>query len=95
MLEPLNDGLIVKIVKDDGKTKSGLLVPGSADMERTARGVVAAVGPGRLLSSGVRVPIAPKIGETVVYNKHAGVEIKDDGQDLVVLVETDLLAVVR
>lgn len=95
MLQPLNDGVVVKVTKTDGKTKGGLLTVPGTDMERSARGVVSAVGPGRLLSTGVRVASDVKAGDTVVYNKHAGVELKEDGEDLVVLVETDLLAVVK
>jgi chaperonin GroES len=94
VLEPLNDGIIIRTEKEDGKTKGGLIMGKPAD-DRAAKGVVISVGSGRLLSSGVRVPLGVKPNDVVLYNKHAGVTVQDNGESLTVLLETDLLAVVR
>jgi chaperonin GroES len=94
VLEPLNDGIIIRTEKEDGKTKGGLIMGKPAD-DRAAKGTVVSVGSGRLLSSGVRVPLGVKPNDIVLYNKHAGVPVQDGNENYAVILETDLLAVVR
>jgi len=72
-------------------TKSGIVLPDTAK-EKPMEGKVIAVGPGTLNDDGKRVPLDVKVGDTVVYAKYAGTEIKEDGEELIILRESDILA---
>ena len=91
-LKPLGDRLIVRAIEEEEKTASGLLLPDTAK-EKPQFGEVLAVGPGRRSEqTGDLIPIDVKVGDTVVYSKYGGTEIKVDGEDLLVLRESDVLA---
>jgi chaperonin GroES len=72
-------------------TKSGIVLPDTAK-EKPMEGKVIAVGPGTLTDDGKRVPLDVKVGDTVIYAKYAGTEIKEDGEELIILRESDILA---
>jgi chaperonin GroES len=72
-------------------TKSGIVLPDTAK-EKPMEGKVIAVGPGTLNDDGKRVPLDVKVGDTVIYAKYAGTEIKEDGEELIILRESDILA---
>lgn len=94
-LRPLNDKLIVKPLKAEEKTKSGIIIPDSAK-EKPQEAEVIAVGPGKVNeTTGVRNPIDIKVGEKVLYSKYSGNEFKLDGEDVLMLDEGDILAVVE
>jgi chaperonin GroES len=94
-LRPLNDKLIVKPLKAEEKTKSGIIIPDSAK-EKPQEAEVIAVGPGKVNeTTGVRNPIDIKIGEKVLYSKYSGSEFKLDGDDVLMLDEADILAVIE
>ena len=94
-LRPLNDKLIVKPLKAEEMTKSGIIIPDSAK-EKPQEAEVIAVGPGKVNeTTGVRNPIDIKIGEKVLYSKYSGNEFKLDGEDVLMLDEADILAVVE
>ena len=91
-LKPLGDRLIVRAIEEEEKTASGLVLPDTAK-EKPQRGEVVAVGDGKF-EDGARVPVDVAAGDTVLYSKYGGTEIKVDGEDLVVLREDDIMAVI-
>jgi chaperonin GroES len=91
-LKPLGDRLIVRAIEEEEKTASGLLLPDTAK-EKPQKGEVIAVGEGRFDEDGEkRIPLDVAQGDTVLYSKYGGTEIKVDGEDLLVLRESDVLA---
>ena len=92
-LKPLGDRLIVKAVEEEETTASGIVLPDTAK-EKPQRGKVLAVGDGKVSDEGKRVPIDVSDGDEVLYSKYGGTEITVDGEDLLVLRESDVLAVV-
>ena len=91
-LKPLGDRLIVQAVDEEETTASGIVLPDTAK-EKPQRGKVLAVGDGKLAEdSGQRIPLDVSEGDEVLYSKYGGTEIKVDGEDLLVLRESDVLA---
>jgi len=90
----LGDRVVVKAIEAETQTKSGLYVPDTAK-ERPQEGSVVAVGPGRVTDDGKRIEMEVKVGDTVVYSKFAGTEFTEDGEELLVLTERDILAKVN
>src|ERR1700749_557666 len=90
-LKPLGDRLIVKAVEEEDMTSSGIVLPDTAK-EKPQKGKVLAVGTGRLDDDGQRVPLDVSEGDEVVYSKYGGTEIVVEGEDLLVLRESDVLA---
>ncbi|MER3403827.1 MAG: co-chaperone GroES [Chloroflexota bacterium] len=93
-IQPLGDRVVVKPRTREEKTKTGIFLPDTAQ-DKPSEGTVVAVGTGRLLENGERVPMEVKVGDTVLYAKYAGTEIKLDGEEFVILREADVLAVVK
>jgi len=93
-VKPLDDRVLVKQSDAEETTAGGIVLPDTAK-EKPQRGKVIAVGPGRLLDSGERGEMSLKKGHEIFYGKYAGTEIKIDGNDYVILKETDVLAVVE
>jgi len=89
--KPLGDRLLVKPVKAEEKTKSGLVLPDTAK-EKPQEGEVVAVGPGRFTDEGKRMAMEIKTGDRVLYAKYGGTELKEDGTDYLLLSERDILA---
>jgi chaperonin GroES len=92
-LKPLGDRVIVKAREKEEMTKSGIVLPDTAS-EKPQEGSVLAVGPGRVLDNGKRIEMDVKAGDKVLFAKYAGTEVKLDGEDYLVIRETDLLAVI-
>jgi chaperonin GroES len=91
-LKPLGDRLIVQAVEEEETTASGIVLPDTAK-EKPQRGKVLAVGDGKLAEdNGHRIPLDVSEGDEVLYSKYGGTEIKVDGEDLLVLRESDVLA---
>ena len=90
-LKPLGDRLIVKAIEEEEATASGILLPDTAK-EKPQRGKVLAVGEGRIGDDNERVPLDVSAGEEVLYSKYGGTEIQVEGEDLLVLRESDVLA---
>jgi chaperonin GroES len=90
-LKPLGDRLIVRAIEEEETTASGLVLPDTAK-EKPQKGKVLAVGEGRLDDDGKRLPLDVSDGDEVLYSKYGGTEIKVDGEDLLVLRESDVLA---
>jgi chaperonin GroES len=94
-LKPLGDRLIVRAIEEEETTASGLVLPDTAK-EKPQKGEVIAVGDGRFDDDGEkRIPLDVSQGDTVLYSKYGGTEIKVDGEDLLVLRESDVLAKVE
>ena len=93
-LKPLGDRLIVQATDEDETTASGIVLPDTAK-EKPQKGKVLAVGDGKLDDDGKRVPLDVAEGDDVLYSKYGGTEIKVDGEDLLVLRESDVLAKVQ
>ena len=92
-IRPLDDRLVVKQAEAETKTASGIVLPEGAK-EKPTRGKVISVGPGKMLDSGKRSPIAVNVGDEVYYGKYAGTEVKVNEEKFVIIRESDLLGVV-
>jgi len=90
-LQPLGDRIVVKAVEQETQTKSGIYIPDSAK-ERPQEGSVIAVGPGRVTDEGNRLEMSVAVGDVVIYSKYAGTEFEDDGEEYLIMKETDILA---
>jgi chaperonin GroES len=93
-VKPLDDRVLVKQSEAEEKTAGGIVLPDTAK-EKPQRGKVIAVGPGKLLESGKRAEMSLKKGADVFYGKYSGTEIKIDGEEYVILKESDVLAVIE
>ena len=93
-IKPLGDKVIVKRVEAEEKTAGGIVLPDSAK-EKPKRGVVLAVGNGRLLDDGTRSDMQVKKNDEVLFTSYAGTEIKVDGEEYMIMDETDVLGVIE
>ena len=91
-LVPLGDRVVVKPQPAEEKTKSGIVLPDAAK-ERPQEGTIVAVGTGRVLDNGQKVPLEVKVGDKVIYSKYGGSEVKIDNEEYIILTEKDILAV--
>lgn len=94
MIRPLGDRVVVKPLPTEEKTKSGIVLPDTAK-EKPQKGEVIAVGQGKLLENGQRVPIDLKKGDKVFFSKYAGNEFKMDDEEYLILREADILGVIE
>ena len=90
---PLADRVVVRSLEDAERTRGGLFIPDSAK-EKPQRGEIVAVGPGRF-DEGKRVPMDVKVGDKVLYGKYSGTEVTIDGEQYLILRESDVLAVIN
>ena len=93
-LKPLGDRLVVKPSPREEMTKSGIVLPDTAK-ERPQEGTILSVGPGRTLDDGSREAIDVEVGQRVLFQKYAGTEFKLDEEDLLILAQKDILAVIE
>ncbi len=93
-LRPLGEKVLVKRLEAEGKTKGGIVLPETAK-EKPKRGKVISVGQGKLLDDGQRGPMQIKKGDQVLFTSYAGTEIKIDGQEYLVMDQTDILAIIE
>jgi len=92
--KPLNDRILVERVEEPTTTSSGIIIPETAK-EKPLRGSVLAVGPGRTSDDGTVTPLAVSVGDTIVFGKYAGTELKIDGVERTILREDDVLGVME
>ncbi len=90
-LQPLADRVIIKPIDKEEVTKGGIILPDTAK-EKPQEGKIIAVGPGRLTEEGKPIKMDVKVGDRVIFAKYAGTEIKVEGEELVILRESDILA---
>ena len=93
-LKPLNDRVLVKRLESEEKTAGGLYIPDTAK-EKPQKGTVLSVGPGDRDDTGKYIPMDVKVGDVVLFAKYGGTEIKIEGKKLLILRESDLLAIVE
>jgi chaperonin GroES len=91
---PLGDRVVVRRVKEDTKTAGGIIIPDTAQ-EKPQEGEIIAVGPGALDDSGKRVAPEVKAGDRVLFGKWSGTEVKIDGEELLIMKESDIMGVVE
>jgi chaperonin GroES len=93
-IKPLGDQILIRRVEAENTTKGGIVLPESAK-EKPKEGIVLALGDGRLLDSGERKPFQVKLEDRVLFSSYAGTEIKIDGEDLLLVREDEILAVIE
>lgn len=95
VIKPLEDKVIVEPIQEDEKTKGGIVLPDTAEKEKPEKGKVIAVGPGKLLDSGSRAPMSVKKGDVVLFTKYSPNEIKMGGKEILIISESDILAIIK
>jgi chaperonin GroES len=90
-IRPLDDRVVVEPVEAEEKTPGGILLPDTAK-QKPQRGIVLAVGPGKLTDKGERIPVSVKEGDEVIFGRYAGNDIQIDRRDIKILRESDILA---
>jgi chaperonin GroES len=93
-LRPLGDRVVVKAVAREAVTKSGIVLPDTAT-EKPQEGEVLAVGPGKVLDNGKRSALEVQVGQRVLFAKYAGTEVKVEGQEYLILRESDIVGIVE
>ena len=93
-VRPLHDRLIVKRVEEEEKTKGGIVIPDTAK-EKPVEGKVIAVGDGRIKEDGTKIPMEVKKGDRILFAKYAGIEVKIDGEEHLILKEDDVLVILE
>jgi len=91
---PLHDRVVVKRIDAEQKTAGGIIIPDTAQ-EKPSQGEIVAVGPGGRDESGKLTPIDVKVGDIVLFGKWSGTEVKIDGQDLLIMKESDIMGIVE
>lgn len=94
-IKPLSDHILIEPLEREEKTKSGILLPETAEKERPEQGKVIAVGPGRKTSSGKIIPLEIKRGDKVLFSKYGPNEIKVDDKEYLIAKEEDILAILE
>jgi chaperonin GroES len=91
---PLHDRVLVKRVKEEEKTKGGIIIPDTAQ-EKPQEGEVIGVGPGARDEDGERIPLDVKVGDRILFGKWSGTEVKIDGEELLIMKESDIMGVIE
>ena len=91
---PLHDRVMVKRVEEEGKTKGGIIIPDTAK-EKPMEGEIIAVGPGARDEKGTLVPLDVKKGDRILFGKWSGTEVKIDGEDLLIMKESDIMGIIE
>jgi chaperonin GroES len=93
-IRPLNDRILVQRLEQEDKTSGGIIIPDSAK-EKPAEGKIVAVGKGKLDDAGKRVAMEVKIGDSVLFSKYGGTDVKLDGEDYLIMREDDILGIIE
>jgi len=93
LLKPLGDRVVIELVAQEEKTASGIVLPDTAK-EKPSEGKIVAVGTGRVLENGERVGLEVSEGDHIIFSKYAGTEVKYEGNEYLILRESDILAVI-
>ena len=94
MIKPLGDRIVIKVIEDTEQTSGGIFIPDSAK-EKPQKGEVIAVGLGKMNEKGEREPMDVKVGDTILYAKYAGTDVKMDGVEYKILSIKDALAIIE
>jgi chaperonin GroES len=93
-IKPLHDRVVVRRIDEEGRTRGGVIIPDTAK-EKPMQAEVVAVGPGARDESGRRIPPDVKAGDTVLFGKWSGTEVKIDGEELLIMKESDIMGIVE
>lgn len=93
-IKPLGDRVVIKTLSGESMTKSGIVLPDTAK-EKPQEGEVLAVGPGKIMDNGKRVVPEIQVGQRVLFARYAGTEVKKDGEDYLILRESDIMGIVE
>ena len=93
-IQPLGDRIVVKVREQVEKTRAGIYVPDTAK-DRPQEAEVLAVGPGARNSKGERIPMDVQVGDVVIFSKYGGAEVKNEGEEYMILSERDILGIVK
>jgi len=93
-IRPLQDRIIVKRIEEDEKTKGGIIIPDSAK-EKPDEGVIVSVGKGRVTEDGKLQPIEVKAGDKILFSKYGGTEVTIDGEEHLIMRESDILGIIE
>ncbi|MEW5949252.1 MAG: co-chaperone GroES [Thermodesulfobacteriota bacterium] len=93
-IRPLQDRIVVKRLEEEEKTKGGIIIPDTAK-EKPIEGKVIAVGNGKLMENGTRVPLEIKAGDRILFGKYSGTEVKINGEEHLIMREDDVLGVIE
>jgi chaperonin GroES len=93
-IQPLGDRILVKLLEKEEKSPGGIILPDTAK-EKPQEGKVVAVGKGRMLEDGTIRPLEVKVGDTVLFAKYSGTEVKQGNEEFLILKEEDILALVK
>ena len=94
-IKPLDDRVLIEPVSQEEKTRSGIVLPDTADKEKPEQGKVIAVGPGKIDSNGKRILMTVKVGDTVLFTKYGPSEVKIDKKEYLIAKEEDILAILN
>lgn len=94
-IKPLSDYILIEPIKEEEKTKSGILLPETADKERPEQGKIIAIGPGKRNDSGNIIPMDIKVGQKVLFTKYGPNEIKVDEKEYLIAKQEDILAIIE
>ena len=94
-LKPLGDHVLIEPIREEEKTKTGILLPETAEKERPEQGKVIAVGPGKRTEKGELIPVSVKPGQKVLFKKYGPDEIKVDDKEYLIASEEDILAIIE
>ena len=94
-LKPLGDHVIIKPLSEEETTKSGIILPDTVDKEKPEKGEVLAVGPGKILENGQRAEMSVKVGNKIIFKKYSPDEIKVGDDEVLVIKEEDVIAVIE
>ncbi len=94
MIKPLGDRVVIELVEQEETTKSGIVLPDSAQ-EKPQEGTVVAVGSGRTADNGEKIALEVNEGDRIIYSKFAGTEVNYDGKEYLIMRESDILAVIN
>ena len=94
-IKPLSDYILIEPIKEEEKTKTGILLPQTAEKERPEQGKVVAVGPGKRNEEGKVFPVSVKVGQKVLFTKYGPNEIKVDDKEYLIAKEEDILAILE
>ena len=94
-IKPLDDRVLIEPISEEQKTKSGIVLPDTAEKEKPEQGKVIAVGPGRIDINGRRIPMSVKKGNVILFTKYGPSEVKIKNKDYLIAKEEDILAIIK
>ena len=94
-IQPLKDKILVRPIKAEKQTESGIVIPDTIEGERPQEGEVLAVGSGKVTPEGKTIPPEVKVGDKVLFTKYSPTEVKHEGEELFILSESDILAIIK